>query len=869
MRARPVRVFISYAHADRAVVELLLDHLGGLANDDRVELFDDRQLVGGEEWDERLRDELARAELVLFVVTAKFLRSSYCAKVELKETIRRREAEGVVVMPVIAETCLWQTLPLARLQALPKDDRLKLRPLNKWGGDTDVALTQIAEHVLTNVERLAKATSADSGPTPPPPALRGWRQPEAPDRCLGREEDLARLVAALTAEPCRPIAVYGGAGMGKSTLTRAAANHPAVVARFGDRRAWVALDRAADAAGMMAALLDGLALPTGAEPWPAIAGELAAAPALLVLDNLETPWAPHRRAVEELLAKLARVPGLALMVSLRSGAPPSRPDWGTRLEVLRLMAPADRALLLAIASDVPPGDPHLADVLTALDGWALAIELFAEQAAGLGGLDLPWSLWRERHRKLIAESGGNADPLAVSLATSLESPLLKLEPPFPADAAKRLYTLMGRLPDGLARRDAEVLLPGCGDAAAVGLLRVRLVHPDDERLRMLVPIRDHAARTRPLPEDMSAVRAHFLGLADTLRQYLSGSICGNELGHLRKELVNLEAITAEILDVSVKGDTDNQRREFCGLAIAIGDARRQLGQLELAAQNYLRARDLLLALALRNPTGALQQHDLGLIWDRLGSVRRFQNDLSGAVEAYSAAKNIAERLAVTDPSNADWQRDLSVSWSKLGDVRRDQGDLPGALQAHTAAMHIAERLAVTDPGNAKWQGDLSISWSKLGDVRSAQGDLPGALQAYTEANDLAERLAATDSSNAKWQRDLSLTWSKLGDVRSAQGDLPGALQAYTAAKDIRDRLATADPDDAECQRDLIVSHWRLADLLGQTPDQAAEAAAHWTQALAIARALADTGRLAPTDADFVETLEQRLAATREDPPSEP
>jgi hypothetical protein len=32
--------------------------------------------------------------------------------------------------------------------------------------------------------------------------------------------------------------------------------------------------------------------------------------------------------------------------------------------------------------------------------------------------------------------------------------------------------------------------------------------------------------------------------------------------------------------------------------------------------------------------------------------------------------------------------------------------------------------------------------------------------------------------------------------------------------------------------------------------------------LAIARALADTGRLAPTDAHFVATLEKRLAAAR-------
>ena len=97
-------------------------------------------------------------------------------------------------------------------------------------------------------------------------------------------------------------------------------------------------------------------------------------------------------------------------------------------------------------------------------------------------------------------------------------------------------------------------------------------------------------------------------------------------------------------------------------------------------------------------------------------------------------------------------------------------------------------------------------------------------------------------------------------MRVAQGDLPGALQAFTESKNIADKLAAADPGNAEWQRDLIVSHWKLADLLERMPDRAAEAAGHWSQALAIARNLAATGRLAPTDAYFVETLEQRLAA---------
>lgn len=77
-----------------------------------------------------------------------------------------------------------------------------------------------------------------------------------------------------------------------------------------------------------------------------------------------------------------------------------------------------------------------------------------------------------------------------------------------------------------------------------------------------------------------------------------------------------------------------------------------------------------------------------------------------------------------------------------------------------------------------------------------------------------------------------------------------------------------DHGNAAWQRDQIVSHWKLGDLLDRMPARAAEVTHHWAQALAIARNLADTGRLQPTDAHLVATLKQRLAAAsaRADPP---
>ena len=48
-------------------------------------------------------------------------------------------------------------MPVLKIAALPKDKANDLKPLNKWRGDKDVALTQIAQQVRRNVERLTTA----------------------------------------------------------------------------------------------------------------------------------------------------------------------------------------------------------------------------------------------------------------------------------------------------------------------------------------------------------------------------------------------------------------------------------------------------------------------------------------------------------------------------------------------------------------------------------------------------------------------------------------------------------------------------------------------------------------------------------------
>jgi hypothetical protein len=215
---------------------------------------------------------------------------------------------------------------------------------------------------------------------------------EPPDLCLGRDADTELLLAALRGPLDVTAIVLGQAGIGKTTLTRQVAASPDLAARFGDRRWFVALETALDRAGLRERVVVAL----GANPAEPTAFDhacrtLAETPGLLALDNLETPWEADMPRVQDDLRRLAAIPGLSLLASLRGTVPPDRPAFTHRVRLDPLLDNPARTLFLTHAPNILSSDPHLPDFLRALGGIPLAIELVACRgargvAAGSGAL---------------------------------------------------------------------------------------------------------------------------------------------------------------------------------------------------------------------------------------------------------------------------------------------------------------------------------------------------------------------------------------------------------------------------------------------------------------------------------------------------
>lgn len=366
--------------------------------------------------------------------------------------------------------------------------------------------------------------------------------PRPPPHFLGRADDVAALVAMLTGEGAgASILVQGGPGIGKTSLTNAVGNDPAVVERFGVSNRWfVALETATSAAAMQDAVIRAV----GGDPtrgFDATSDRLRLRPGLLVLDNLETPWDPtgERCAVEDTLAALAAVPGVALLASFRGIDRVGGIAWTLEHHVAELDDTDAADLFCRVAAKDFHTDPHFTDFIGALGGIPLAIELVAAHAHGRRSVADLWTQWQRIGSKLAAHPDYGADRLSSlphSIELSLQSGRLDAE-------AHRLFKLLGQLPAGIAAEDRDSLIGDGGHAAAAALLRVGLaVERGDARLDLLPPIRDHAARRYPPVEsDAAAWPTHYLRLAQLFGCVIGSTAGGNLAARLLPELPNLAA----------------------------------------------------------------------------------------------------------------------------------------------------------------------------------------------------------------------------------------------------------------------------------------------------------------------------------------
>jgi hypothetical protein len=148
-------IFISYAHEDEDLKLELDKHLKVLKRSSKVQVWSDREIGSGEEWNQAIKVELDRANIILLLISVDFNASDFIWDKELAIAMTRHKAGTARVVPVILRNCDWHDLPYAALQALP----LHGKPVTEYS-DRDLAYTEIAQGIEKLVDDINEEVSA-------------------------------------------------------------------------------------------------------------------------------------------------------------------------------------------------------------------------------------------------------------------------------------------------------------------------------------------------------------------------------------------------------------------------------------------------------------------------------------------------------------------------------------------------------------------------------------------------------------------------------------------------------------------------------------------------------------------------------------
>ncbi|KAG8926087.1 hypothetical protein FRC02_009212 [Tulasnella sp. 418] len=624
----------------------------------------------------------------------------------------------------------------------------------------------------------------------------------ADPKIFGREEYVEKAVILLVFSGAARLVILGPGGMGKTSVSLKIVHNPRVKERYGQYRCWVPCEQATSIPLFIELLAKSLNLPPSSSSDRfgeiVIFLENAQHLYLLLLDNFETPWdiEGQQSDVADILTRLASIPTVSLLITMRSGQYPSSNtiEWTTpRLPSLtQLDLDSAEEAFLKISPDAA-GDPELKKLLQALDCMPLAITLMAKLSeAGETVPDL-LSQWSTERTRLLDQPGGDRrNSIEVSIKLSLQSRAVKGNPD-----AIRLLSVLSMLPAGAALDRLPDMCPSIPSwKGALRVLRgAALVYDsaDKSRVQVLSPIQSYIMLHHPLEQHLlEELRLAFYRLAPPDKTTLEHPDFNHVSRELWKEEVNMEAILINALQdansdregavraslsytaylyykqprTEVIADAIRVAREIGSSLLAQclheqGNILRAQGKDDLAEPVYDDAKEEFIKIG-DETSAAMVQSLLGAILSARGHFESARVTLQEARDSLLKQNSAAAAawclwdIGQSFYSECEWSsacsayeqaRDEFVSINhragttyclmSLGATYGCQEDLDAAQTALEEA-----RLAYLEMGDP---GNVACCLSYLGDAHSIAGNYSVALGKYGEALDIFNEVG-----NVKW-----------------------------------------------------------------------------------------------------------------------
>ena len=190
-----IEIFICYAREDEALCQNLEKQLRALKSQGLIDIWYDRLISAGAEWEGEIDKHLNAAQIILLLVSPDFMASDYCYSTEMKRAVERHNKKEAQVIPVILRPTLWQGGLLGKLQALPTDAIPVVS--GKWHSQ-DEAFFNVAEGIKKAINDELTKESAQNLRNDVSPSLptNGVGQTSKIAEQSGRTEQVSQLTAS-------------------------------------------------------------------------------------------------------------------------------------------------------------------------------------------------------------------------------------------------------------------------------------------------------------------------------------------------------------------------------------------------------------------------------------------------------------------------------------------------------------------------------------------------------------------------------------------------------------------------------------------------------------------------------------------------
>jgi hypothetical protein len=160
--APDLKVFLMFDENDAEAKEKLDSHLSVLKRSDLIDTWDEEHLLAGTERQAEIDRQLSEADLIILLVTPNFFASDEIYEKQLKKALERDERREAVVIPILMESCLWQSSVLGKLPTVQPRNR---RPLDVQENE-EAALAGVVEQIEKICQKFYKRKTKTAAPHP-------------------------------------------------------------------------------------------------------------------------------------------------------------------------------------------------------------------------------------------------------------------------------------------------------------------------------------------------------------------------------------------------------------------------------------------------------------------------------------------------------------------------------------------------------------------------------------------------------------------------------------------------------------------------------------------------------------------------------